>query len=65
MKIAQFEAHDKKYRREGTAEALRLKKPSTADVEDYYPVFTDMVKNLLDGEVTDLLCSFPLSILLV
>ena len=49
MKIADNESHDKKYRREGTAEALRLKKPNTANVEDYYPLFMDMVKNLLDG----------------
>jgi len=52
VKIASFEANDKKYRREGTAEALRLKKPTTftADVEDFYPAFQDMVKNLLDGK---------------
>ena len=51
MKIAEFEALDKKYRREGTAEALRLKKPNVMDVEDYYPLFIDMVKNLLDGQM--------------
>lgn len=50
MKIADNEARDKKYRREGTAEALRLKKPATAEVEEYYPLFIDMVKNLLDGK---------------
>ena len=50
-KIAANEAEDKKYRREGTAEALRLKKPSTTDIEEYYPLFIDMVKNLLDGQV--------------
>ena len=50
LKVASFEAHDKKYRHEGTAEALRLKKPAVTDVEDFYPAFQDMVKNLLDGE---------------
>ena len=46
---AAFESNDKKYRREGTAIALRLKKMPIADVEDYYPAFLVMVKNLLDG----------------
>lgn len=50
MKMASFEVNDKKHRREGTAEALRLKKPVTTDVEEFYPTFLDMVKNLLDGE---------------
>ena len=50
IKVAEFEANDKKYRREGTAEALRLKKPAITDVEDFYPTFQDMVKNLLDGK---------------
>ena len=49
VKVASFEARDKKYRRQGTAEALRLKKPAITDVEDFYPAFQDMVKNLLDG----------------
>jgi len=51
MKIAEFEAHDKQYRREGTAIALRLKRPDATDVEEYYPAFLDMVKNLLDGQL--------------
>ena len=50
MKIVAFEAHDKKYRKEGTAVALRLKKPESTDVEEYYPTFLDMVKNVLDGK---------------
>ena len=49
VKVASFEVRDKKYRRQGTAEALRLKKPAITDVEDFYPAFQDMVKNLLDG----------------
>lgn len=53
MKISAFEANDRQYRREGTAEALRLKKPATTDVEDYYPTFQDMVKNLLDGIILE------------
>lgn len=51
MKMAKFDARDKKYRREGTAEALRLKKAGLTDVEEYYPTFLEMVKNLLDGQL--------------
>ena len=29
--------------------ALRLKQPTTIDVEEYFPAFLEMVKNLLDG----------------
>ncbi|XP_065661588.1 paired amphipathic helix protein Sin3a isoform X2 [Hydra vulgaris] len=46
---AAFELNDKKHRREGTAVALHLKKMPTADIEEYYPGFLVMVKNLLDG----------------
>ena len=49
MKIAVDEARDKMHRREGTAVALRLKQPTTIDVEEYFPAFLEMVKNLLDG----------------
>ena len=54
MRIAEEEAKDKKHRREGTAVALRLKQPSTIDVEEYFPAFLEMVKNLLDGKSLDL-----------
>ena len=50
MKIAEDEARDKTHRREGTAVALRLKQPTNIDVEEYFPAYLEMVKNLLDGE---------------
>ena len=48
--IAESEASDKQQRKEATAIALRLKAPSEIDLEEYYPAFLDMVRNLLDGE---------------
>ncbi|XP_018324326.1 paired amphipathic helix protein Sin3b [Agrilus planipennis] len=38
-------------RKESTAVALRLKPKPQIEVEDYYPAFLDMVKNLLDGNM--------------
>lgn len=38
-------------RRESTATALRLKPKSEVAVEDYYPTFLDMLKNVLDGNM--------------
>lgn len=38
-------------RRESTAIALRLKPMSEIQVEDYYPTFLDMLKNILDGNM--------------
>ena len=52
MRIAEEEAHDKQHRKEGTAVALRLKQPNAIDVEEYFPAFMEMVKNLLDGKCT-------------
>ena len=49
VEIAEGEASDKKQRKESTAVALRLKAPADIDVEEYYPAFLDMVRNLLDG----------------
>ncbi|XP_046857434.1 paired amphipathic helix protein Sin3b-like isoform X2 [Xenia sp. Carnegie-2017] len=51
VEIAEGEASDKKQRKESTAVALRLKAPTDVDVEEYYPVFLDMVRNLLDGNM--------------
>ena len=48
--IAESEASDKQQRKEATAIALRLKAPSEIDLEEYYPAFLDMVRNLLDGK---------------
>ena len=50
VEIAESEASDKKQRKEATAVALRLKAPTEIDVEEYYPAFLDMVRNLLDGK---------------
>lgn len=47
-------AEEEKYRtnrRESTATALRLKPKSEIQVEDYYPTFLDMLKNVLDGNM--------------
>ncbi|XP_017837186.1 paired amphipathic helix protein Sin3a isoform X3 [Drosophila busckii] len=38
-------------RRESTATALRLKPKPDVQVEDYYPTFLDMLKNVLDGNM--------------
>lgn len=38
-------------RRESTAVALRLKPLAEVQVEDYYPTFLDMLKNVLDGNM--------------
>lgn len=49
--LAADEAKERKDRKESTAVALRLKPRSEVEIEDYYPVFLDMVKSLLDGNV--------------
>lgn len=48
--IAEGEASDKQQRKQATAIALRLKAPSEIDLEEYYPAFLDMIRNLLDGK---------------
>ena len=58
--IAEGEASDKQQRKQATAIALRLKAPSEIDLEEYYPAFLDMIRNLLDGKRFLLLSpSFP------
>lgn len=49
--IAEGEACDKQQRKQATAIALRLKAPSEIDLEEYYPAFLDMIRNLLDGNM--------------
>lgn len=49
--LAADEAKERNNRKESTAVALRLKPRSEVEVDDYYPVFLDMVKSLLDGNV--------------
>ncbi|XP_069480652.1 paired amphipathic helix protein Sin3a isoform X1 [Ambystoma mexicanum] len=41
----------KRDKSETPAIQLRLKEPMDIDVEDYYPAFLDMVRNLLDGNM--------------
>ncbi|XP_075168581.1 SIN3 transcription regulator family member A isoform X2 [Haematobia irritans] len=49
--IAAEEEKYKQNRRENIAQALRLKPKSEVAVEDYYPTFLDMLKNVLDGNM--------------
>lgn len=49
--LANEEAKYRVDRKESTAIALRLKPKSEIDVEDYYPAFLDMVRNVLDGNM--------------
>nr|CAI5849844.1 unnamed protein product [Callosobruchus analis] len=49
--MAAEEAKQRQMRKESTAIALRLKPKPHIEVEDYYPAFLDMVKNLLDGNM--------------
>lgn len=42
---------ERKDRKESTAIALRLKPRNDIEVEDYFPVFVDMIKQLLDGNL--------------
>uniref|UniRef100_A0A672RHJ3 Paired amphipathic helix protein Sin3a-like n=1 Tax=Sinocyclocheilus grahami TaxID=75366 RepID=A0A672RHJ3_SINGR len=41
----------KRDKNDNTAIQLRLKEPMDMDVEDYYPAFLEMVRNLLDGNM--------------
>lgn len=49
--LAEEEAKQRSGRKESTAVALRLKPKNEVEVEDYYPAFLDMVKNVLDGNM--------------
>ncbi|GAB0097896.1 Sin3A [Sergentomyia squamirostris] len=49
--LAVEEAKHRSNRRESTATALRLKPKSEIQVEDYYPTFLEMLKNVLDGNM--------------
>ncbi|XP_051176886.1 paired amphipathic helix protein Sin3a isoform X2 [Leptopilina boulardi] len=49
--LADEESQYKQQRKESTAVALRLKPKSEIPIEDYYPAFLDMVKNVLDGNM--------------
>lgn len=50
MLLADETAH-RSNRRESTATALRLKPKAEVAVEEYYPTFLDMLKNVLDGNM--------------
>lgn len=45
------EEKERKDRKESTAIALRLQPRNEIEVEDYFPVFIDMIKQLLDGNL--------------
>ncbi|KAK9880590.1 hypothetical protein WA026_011830 [Henosepilachna vigintioctopunctata] len=49
--LAEEEARQQPKRKESTAVALRLKPKPQIEIQDYYPAFLDMVKNLLDGNM--------------
>ena len=49
--LAAEEAKYRSNRRESTATALRLKPMCEVPVDDYYPTFLDMLKNVLDGNM--------------
>lgn len=49
--LAEEEAKQRTSRKESTAVALRLKPKNDVEVEDYYPAFLEMVKNVLDGNM--------------
>lgn len=51
VSLAEEESKYKQQRKESTAIALRLKPKSEIEIEDYYPAFLDMVKNVLDGNM--------------
>ncbi|XP_076647106.1 SIN3 transcription regulator family member A isoform X3 [Halictus rubicundus] len=49
--LADEESRYKQQRKESTAVALRLKPKNEIEIDDYYPAFLDMVKNVLDGNM--------------
>lgn len=49
--LAEEETKQRTSRKESTAVALRLKPKNEVEVEDYYPTFLDMIKNVLDGNM--------------
>ncbi|XP_031783367.1 paired amphipathic helix protein Sin3a isoform X2 [Nasonia vitripennis] len=51
MALAEEESRQKQQRKESTAVALRLKPKGDIEIEDYYPAFLDMIKNVLDGNM--------------
>ncbi|KAG7188436.1 hypothetical protein KM043_008080 [Ampulex compressa] len=51
VNLAEEESRYKQQRKESTAVALRLKPKNEIEIEDYYPAFLDMVKNVLDGNM--------------
>ena len=51
MQLAEQEAIDSKNRDQSVAEALKLRNKSDISVDEYYPAFLDIVRNLLDGNM--------------
>lgn len=51
LQIAEQEAQDAKNREQSVAEALKLRTKPDVSSDEYYPVFLDIVRNLLDGNM--------------
>lgn len=49
--LAEQERDEAKRREQSVAEALKLRQKSEIAVDEYYPVFLDIVRNLLDGNM--------------
>jgi paired amphipathic helix protein Sin3a len=51
LQIAENESADLKTREQSVAEALKLRNKSDIPVDEYYPTFLDIARNLLDGNM--------------
>lgn len=51
LQAAEQESADAKMREQSVADALKLRNKSDISVDDYYPAFLDIVRNLLDGNM--------------
>lgn len=51
QQLAEQERQDAKNREQSVAEALKLRQKSDMSIDEYYPVFLDIVRNLLDGNM--------------
>jgi paired amphipathic helix protein Sin3a len=51
LQIAEQEAIDSRSREDSVAEALKLRNKCEIAVDEYYPAFLDIVRNLLDGNM--------------
>jgi paired amphipathic helix protein Sin3a len=51
LQIAENETADQRSREQSVAEALKLRNKSDIPVDEYYPTFLDIARNLLDGNM--------------